>query len=266
MPRILIVEGDTPDLLDRAARHGLPGNAGIYARSLLAIDPNLKISVVEPYAAGFDLQAFLPDAFDGIVFTGSNVPWSVAAPDARPLRVTMETAFRSGTPVLGSCNGMQMAALLLGGEVAESPNGMELGIARGITLTEEGRSHPLHSGRRPVFACPCVHRDEVRRLPDGAVLTAWNKHTPVQAMVYETGGVTYWGMQYHPEATLREFADLISLPGCIFAEGGDLVDDLRVADSAPQGDAARRLGASEDDLEPAMRSRELANWLSMLAT
>ena len=260
----MITEGDSPDLLAKAGEHGLPSNADIYARSLRATDPRLEITVIEPYAPDFNLDEIDPGLFDGFVFTGSNVQWSVEAPEAKPVRATMEMAFASGKPVLGSCNGMQMAALLLGGRVHASPNGMELGLARNLTLTDAGKAHPLHKRRRPVFASPCVHRDEVSKLPDGAVLTAWNHHTPVQAMVYETNGVTYWGMQYHPEATPAEFADLISMPGCIFAEGGDLVDDLRAASADPRGPAARRLGALEDDLEPATCRTELANWLTLI--
>ncbi len=48
------------------------------------------------------------------------------------------------------------------------------------------------------------------------------------------------------------------------ALSSDLADDLKAAGDHPQGQAARRLGATKNDLEPDMRMRELSNWLAVI--
>ena len=261
MTRIVIFEGNPAGMIAREGH----GNGDLYMAALRrAATRQPEIEIRHPYAPGFRAEAQALDGVDGIVFTGSSVQWSVDAPEAAPLRAAMEAAFAAGKPVLGSCNGLQLAAVVLGGAAGPSPNGRELGIARDVTLSEAGRNHPLHRGRRPVFAVPCVHRDEVTALPRGAVVTAGNAHSPVQAMVYEEGGIRFWGMQYHPECRPAHFAPLIEDGASLFNSAPELAADLRAADADPEGAAARRLGAIEDDLAPHMRLSELRNWLDSL--
>ena len=109
----------------------------------------------------------------------------------------MRRCFAAGLPVIGSCNGMQLAASILGGSTAESP-GREDGPAGNIKLTDAGKTHPMMVGREDGYAVPCTHRDEVVRLPDAAVLLAGNDRA-VQAFAVEQDGIHFWGMQYHPE-------------------------------------------------------------------
>ena len=81
----------------------------------------------------------------------------------------MRRTFAAKTPALGSCNGMQRAASVLGGASQETRNGREDGLARNIRITPEGQSHPMLAGRQSGYAVPCTHRDEVTQLRDGAV-------------------------------------------------------------------------------------------------
>ncbi len=245
---IIVVEGDTPSVIQHNRAQGQRTNSQRYCDALMAIDPALALGRVEPYR---DSQAVIPPGVQGVVFTGSGVDFSVDAPDAEPLRQMMEQAFAAGIPVLGSCNGMQLAAVVLGGRVGPSPNGFELGLARNIRLTEAGARHALHAGRTPPFSAPCIHRDEVRSLPTGAVVTAFNDHSPVQAMVYESDGVRFWGMQYHPEIAPSEIATIVASDG-LFAGGAHLADELRAAEAA------------DDDLTPHRRGLELRHWLASL--
>jgi GMP synthase (glutamine-hydrolysing) len=46
---------------------------------------------------------------------------------------------KTGVPVWGSCWGLQIATVALGGSVRRNPRGRELAIARAITVTEAGR-------------------------------------------------------------------------------------------------------------------------------
>ena len=53
--------------------------------------------------------------FDGIAFTGSSVEWNTDDERAAPLAAVMRAGFAAGLPTIGSCNGMQLAASVLGG-------------------------------------------------------------------------------------------------------------------------------------------------------
>ncbi|MDR9392846.1 MAG: type 1 glutamine amidotransferase [Roseovarius sp.] len=255
MTTIVIVEGNTP----AAVAAGKSGARG-FLRSLAMLDPAARFHVVNPYARRVPATEF--DGAQGIVFTGAGEPWGVTAPEAAPQRAAMETALASGLPVWGSCNGMQLAAVVAGGRVGPSPRGTEVGVARDIRLTAEGRAHPMLSGRTDGFAVPCIHRDEVRRLPAAARLLAGNDHSPVQAMSITADGVDFRGTQYHPELTPGDIADYVRANG-IFAALAGLEAVLDAAESDPA--AARRLGTSPQELSVDNRTAELRAWLRHVA-
>lgn len=168
--------------------------------------------------------------------------------------------FDRGLPVWGSCNGMQLAAVLLGGTVRASPNGRETGFARSVVLTERGQGHPMMTGRETGYSVPCTHRDEVGTLPEGAELVAGNAHSRVQAFAYAKNGVDFWGAQYHPEFSAAFVAGLVAHRSDGSAETQGLIDDLSRADTDP--DTARRLGGRAEDLRLVLRATELRNWLA----
>lgn len=256
MTAILVIEGNPPDLVAAAIARGETCLAEVYGRALVALDPGLTIRTHQPYADG------APDfsRADGVVFTGSGVAWCVMATEGEPQAAAMRAALETGLPVFGSCNGMQLAAWVLGGEVAASPRGCEDGIARDLRLTPAGRSHPMLAGRTDGYAVPCVHRDEVRRLPDGAVLLAGNAHSPIQAFACETGGVDFWGVQYHPEYT----PEFVARGLARFRPGSEpLQADLLALAADPA--AAARLGTTARDQADDVRMTELRNWLAHVA-
>ena len=227
-----------------------------YANALAACRDDLTFTIIAPYDGDP-----LPDlgAFDGAVFTGSSVDWNTQDTRAAPLAKAMERVFAEGLPTLGSCNGMQLAASVLGGDCAASPNGREDGLAQQIALTPEGQTHPFLAGRQNGYAAPCVHRDEVQRLPEGAVLLAGNAHSPVQAFAYEQDGIRFWGVQYHPELDPQVLAPSLAQGGLLSPE---VAQDL--ADAATDAEAAARLGLRNGELAADTRQTELRNWLNSL--
>lgn len=251
MTTILIIESNTPELLARGK-----SAASFFLKTFQALDASLILKVACPYAA--PLPADIYEGVDGVVYTGSGVDWATNAPEAAPLRAEMERSFGRGRPVWGSCNGLQLAAVVLGGEVGASPNGFEIGPAKNITRSADGGDHAMMTGREDGWAVPCIHRDEVQSLPEGAVLVAGNPHSPVQAMAYQAGGVDFWGTQYHPEMSMADVAVSTGGRG-LFSGGQDLTADLMLADTHEE--AARRLGTSTADLVLGTRARELINWL-----
>lgn len=250
LTKVLIIESNTP------AMNAVGGIAcGGFLRTILGLRPATEVLVASPYGGKLRDQLF--HEVDGVIFSGSGVAWSTDAPEAAGLRSAMEVAFAAERPVWGSCNGLQLAAVVLGGSVGASPKGHEVGLALDLALTEQGERHAMMSGRSGKFAVPCVHRDEVQRMPEGAVLLAANAHSQVQAMVYEKDGVDFWGTQYHPELSASEVGGYLNRG--IFEDQRHMQHDLMAADFDPE--AASRLGAPEGALSLEMRARELLNWL-----
>jgi len=260
MTAILIVESDTPTLIQHAKNNGLPTSARIYTLALRYFIPDMEIRVIAPYQSPLKEQDYA--GVNGVVFTGSAVNWSASAPEAAPLRQAMNAVFEKGCPVLGSCNGMQLAAAVLGGKTGASPNGFEVGIAQNIHLTDEGKTHPMMAGRDNVYSAPTVHRDEVQELPEHAVLMAYNEHCPVQAFTYENGGVNFWGMQYHPEMRAKHLSDIARTGAGIFTEYQGMAEDLLLAET-DQG-TALKLGSSVQALCAETRKLEIHNWLRLV--
>ena len=229
MTSILIVDSNGPEL---------PALGPGFSAVLQAISQKITCSLCAPY-----LGQGLPEGpFDGVVFTGSGVALCVDAPEGRNLRDIWRQVVCWKVPIWGSCNGMQLAAFMLGGRCAASPHGDEDGLAKAITLTDIGRSHPMMQGRADQFHAPAVHRDEVERLPEGAHLLARNDHSSVQAFAYEAEDVSFWGTQYHPEFSLAD------------------VETWLADRSKPLPDTEERDG--QGDLTLATRTLELQNWLA----
>lgn len=256
MPNILIIDSNPAAANAAFVEHQNATIGENYANALNACRDDLTITIVAPYDG-----EVLPtlDSFDGVVFTGSAVEWNTDDARAAPLAEVMRSVFAQGVPTLGSCNGMQLAASVLGGTSDASPNGREDGLAKGVRLTDEGRDHPMMQGRVDGFAAPCVHRDEVQKLPQGAVLLAGNDHSGVQAFAYEKEGVKFWGVQYHPEIDPKNLGSSMARMGWM---PEDAARDLAI--SADDAVAADRLGIRADDMKPEVRMTELRNWLASL--
>ncbi len=256
MSRILIVESEIPDVID-AAGNSL---AIAFGETLRALDAGIEIEFADPYLKPLDVRRL--DIVDAAVFPGSRVHWSAADADAAPLRQAMERVFEVGLPCFGSCNGLQLAGVVLGGRVDAAAE-LEVGVAREVHLTDAGADHPMMAGRSRIYAVTAVHRDRVVELPPGAICLAANWHSPHQAFVYEADGIDFWGVQYHPEIAPEEIAQYLRSRPEMFAEHQHLVADLLVADR--DDDAAARLGAKSSELRPPVRDTELRNWLAHVA-
>ncbi|MFH1951123.1 MAG: glutamine-hydrolyzing GMP synthase [Pseudomonadota bacterium] len=118
-------------------------------------------------------------------------------------------------PVLGICYGMQYLTRLLGGEVGRSGD-REYGSAAIEILDGGDLFHGLESGEgRSVWMS---HGDRIDRMPEGFVVLARSKNSPVAAMADITR--TRFGVQFHPEVAhtpdgsriLRNF--LFRICGC----------------------------------------------------
>ncbi len=272
---ILIVDGapsTSQDLLEASGgrRHG-PN----YSQALES-QAHESLGGIETFVLAAADGASLPQGmaltdFDAIAWTGSPMSAYSDTPEVNRQIDFARAAFQTGVPCFGSCWGLQVMMVALGGKVHKNPRGSEMGVARSIQLTEAGRAHPMYEGKSTVFDALCVHQDEVCALPDGATLLAGNRISEVQAVSIRDGDRSFWGVQYHPEYDLLQIAAMFRRSAQRMVERGMAASieiahafaaDLRALhDDASRADLAWRYGISEDIIDPNTHRREFANWL-----
>ena len=257
MTRLLIVESNTAELIDLARARRWRLGSEMFASAFRQWLPEVRVEVIYPYINNEGIDDI--DAFDGVVFTGSSVDWSTDAPQAEPLRRLMERTFAAELPTYGSCNGLQLAAVVLGGAVTYSPNGFELGLAQVQRLDDGSGVSPLTHGRASHFSVCTIHRDEVSQLPEQARCVATNEHSAVQAFTFQSGTVNFWGTQYHPEYCPSDMSQRLNLGEGLFESTGDL--GARLAKAETDERSAASLGTTCEELAHPTRSIELKNWL-----
>jgi GMP synthase (glutamine-hydrolysing) len=214
-------------------------------------------------------QAFLEMKPKAVILSGG--PESVTT-DASP-RLPQEI-FGAGTPVFGSCWGLQILTTAAGGSVRRNPKGREIGFGRAIRLTGAGREHPMYAGKSDSFDAVTVHLDEVETLaPDTSVL-ALNSMAGVQAAEIRRNGMVAWGVQYHPEYSLQELAAIVRRTGMklvdegFFAAETDLqqyAHELMTLHREPSNKPlAWRHGVDRGVLDRSLRVKEVANWIERM--
>ena len=272
MPHFLVAESETADQRDARRRHAGKSSGETYAATLEQLRPDARITIVAPAdddAGQFDAAALR--AFDAVFVTGSPLHVYDDTPPVRRQLAFMRAVFASGTPSFGSCAGLQLAVAAAGGRVRKMPERIEAGVARRITATADGRTHPLLAGRAPSWDAPAIHGDEVEQLPDDATLLASNAVTSIQAAEIRHDGGIFWGVQYHPELAPREIAIALRRQADDLIEAGlaDTPDDVerRAAELDALHDSPDRrsllwaLGVDREFAHEASRRLELTNFL-----
>jgi GMP synthase (glutamine-hydrolysing) len=271
-PRLLVIEGNSPQTMaEHVAVGGIPASKG-YSDLLRELSPGAIVDICYPG----DPAATLPEGaslagYDGIAITGSGLHVYHRGPEVMRQVDLVRTALTTGTPLFGSCWGLQVITAAAGGSVRKNPKGREIGFGRGIRLTDAGRKHPMYVGKLEVFNAPTVHLDEVETLAPGTAVLASNAVSSVQSVEIRTKGSTAWGVQYHPEYPLREVAAIVRRIGTRLIEEGFFADvndmagfaqDLDVLDRDPECKRlAWRHGVSSNVLDKKLRVSEVANWI-----
>jgi len=272
LPHFLVAESETADQRDARRRHAGKSSGETYAATLEQLRPDARITIVAPADddAG-QLDAAALRAFDAVFVTGSPLHVYDDTPPVRRQLAFMRAVFASGTPSFGSCAGLQLAVAAAGGSVRKMPERIEAGVARRITATADGRTHPLLAGRAPSWDAPAIHGDEVEQLPDDATLLASNAVTSIQAAEIRHDGGIFWGVQYHPELAPREIAIALRRQADDLIEAGlaETPDDVerRAAELDALHDSPDRrsllwaLGVDREFAHEASRRLELTNFL-----
>jgi GMP synthase (glutamine-hydrolysing) len=273
--RILIIDGVPKVNQDLLVNNGGRPQGLNYAEALASQARDTVGGIVPHIVAAADGEELPPGValtdFDGITWTGSPSNAYNETPLIRRKIEFAREAFLSGVPCFGSCWGLQVVSVALGGKVHPNPRGAQLGFARAIMLTEAGRHHPLYFGKHPIFDAICVHQDEVSELPDGAVVLARNRQCDVQALAIEDGERSFWGVQYHPEFDLFQIAAMFKRSAIRYVERGLARCEADMHAFAAElkalhhdhgrKDIAWRYGVTSDILDTDRHRREFANWL-----
>jgi GMP synthase (glutamine-hydrolysing) len=273
---VLVIDGNTAATRASQIAAGGCDSGDAYAtvlRELAAgLDLSLECEVLRPADSGGALPAGrrLRD-YAGAAITGSALNVYNDLPEVNAQIALAREILGAGLPFFGSCWGLQVAVAAAGGRVAPNPLGPEFGFARRIELNAAGRVHPMFNGKPPVFEAITVHRDCVMELPAGGVELARNE-MGLQAAEIRHGRTIFWGVQYHPEYTLREIAATARryahplLQDGLFRgidDVGTFGRELELLDSEPGNRALGwRHGLGAAVLDAALRRCELRNWLA----
>ena len=274
--RFLVIDGYRRSGREGLAAAGATTAGKLYERMLLGCRSDAAVDILYPADPGCRLpEGAALAGYDGIAWTGSSL--TITEPDTSQVRPQVElarAAFEAGVPSFGSCWAAQIAVVAAGGRCAANPRGREMGFARKIALTGEGRAHPLYIGKPSVFDAFISHEDEITHLPSGALHLAGNAFSSVQAVCVTHKRGTFWAVQYHPEYDLHELARLTAarmerLVGMgFFADleaARDYVNKLETLHQDPsRRDIAWLLGIDDDVMNDDVRQVEVRNWIEHL--
>lgn len=272
LPRLLVMEGNTAE--GRAlytASGGTPPSDG-YGKLLRELLPDAIVDVCYPADAGANLPDRMGlEGYDGVAITGSGLHVYEDKPEVTRQVEMARSILHSGTPVFGSCWGLQVLTTAAGGSVRKNPNGREIGFGRRIGLTPAGRDHAMYEGKAATFDAVTVHLDEVDTLAPGMQVLAANTVSQVQAAEIRLNGSAAWGVQYHPEYSLHDMAATVRRYGKRMVDDGffsserellHYAHDLEMLHSDPHNKSlAWQHGLDDAVLSKPVRVAEIKNWI-----
>ncbi len=274
-PRIIVVDGYAKEGREDLRAGGATTAGELYQRMLKACCKTAEVDILYPGDPGASLpKGAAIEQYDGIAWTGSSLTVFKPDPKVLPQIEFARAAYEAKVPSFGSCWAAQIAVVAAGGTCRENPKGREMGIARKIRLTADGRAHPLYAGKKSVFDAFISHDDEITHMPPGGLLLSSNDFTQVQSVAVTHKGGTFWGLQYHPEYDLHELARLCYCRKQKLTDRGffrDLeaaqayVDQLEALHQDPgRKDIAWLLGIDDDVMNEDIRVAEVRNWIEQL--
>ena len=274
--RFLIIDGYPKANRDQFEECGMTPAGKLYAQLLLRYLPEAEYDIV--YTS--DPGVMSPDKeelknYAAILWPGCNLTVYHDHNERVAKMITLcQNGFTLGLQQFGSCWAAQLAVYVAGGEVKPNPKGREMGVARKISLTDEGKKHPMYDGKTAVFDGFISHDDIITKLPEGSKNLASNDFTEVQAVevVYENG--VFWSTQYHPEYNLHEIGRLIIAREEKLTREGyfnnheDMIEYVKQLETIykdpSRKDLRWKLGIDDDLLSGNIRELEFANWLNYM--
>jgi len=137
-----------------------------------------------------EIRALSPE---GIILSGGPASiYEKGSPKVDP------AIFDLGIPILGICYGMQFMVNALGGDVKQSKQ-REYGFAE----LKLGRKSSIFNDVPKTSSCWMSHGDSIKTLPEGFVITATTRNTPVAATMNSKKKL--FGLQFHPEVEHTQY-------------------------------------------------------------
>ena len=274
--KFLVIDGYTKEARDQLQSGGASLAANLYVTMFQNCSPyptECEILFPSDNGAKMPSPAKLAE-YDGIAWTGCSLCINDDCSTVTNQLQIAKDAFEIGVPSFGTCWGVQIAVVAAGGRVQPNPKGREMGFARKVCLTHEGRGHLFYHGKTSVFDAFTSHDDEITHLPSGAIVLAGNPWTRVQAVSVTHKKGTAWALQYHPEYDLHEMARLTycrieKLIRCGFfrdeESANEHVNQLEeLHKDHSRKDLAWKLGIDDDIMNETVRQQEVANWINYL--
>ena len=273
--RFLIIDGYPKDRREELVAAGMKEAHELYAGLLKKYVPNSDFDTFFPS----DNNKKIPTSaelklYSGVLWTGCSL--SVCETDNPSVVTQIDLArliFELGIPSFGSCWALHLAVVAAGGEVKRNPRGREMGVARKIRLTPEGKLDPLMKDKPEVYDVFASHDDEVVSLPENSEVLAVGDFSRVQAAVIKYKNGTFWATQYHPEYNLHEMARLLvareqKLTDMGFFNDHEAAENLvaemeELAINPTRKDLRWRLGIDDHLLDSSIREKEFSNWCKM---
>lgn len=183
--------------------------ADYYVRMLHAADPGIACDIFHTPAGEYP-----PDfaRHDGVVLTGSHADAFSDEAWVVELRRRVSALIASGMKTVGICFGHQILALCLGAPVGRAECGFTIGRV----------AYRWHGGVTPGYALLASHQDQVKALPEGAVLLASSEACPIAGFTY---GDNVLSMQPHPELDEAIVANIVEMRRDVLGAGADAALD-----------------------------------------
>lgn len=271
--KFLIINGYSRNSRENLCQAGMTCAAVSHVNMIKTCIPDADCDIF--FATDNNKKILLPsdiEKYAGIIWTGCDKSLTDQSDiDLKSQLSIAENILKTSVPCWGTCWGLQIMTVAAGGKVEKNSNPREIGLARKITLTDEGLSHQMYSGKKNVFDALASHSDIVTQIPSGAVVLAKNCNSPVQAITFKYNNTFFWGVQYHPDYTLFEVTRLMNVrQKNLIAEGFfespegfkihiDMLDAL--AKDMKRTALRWQLGIDEDILCDQVRTLEFTNWL-----
>ncbi len=271
--RFLITDGYPKESRDQFNEVGMTLAGELYAKILKQNMPDAEYDIYYSSDEGVELPGIEElKNYDGVLWPGCNLTvYHDDDPRVVKMQKLCDNAYEVGVPQFGSCWAAQLAVYVAGGEVKPNPKGREIGLARKVHLTDEGRKHPMYEGKPEVFDGFISHDDEITKLPEGGKWLASNEFTRVQSVDVQYKNGTFWAPQYHPEYDLHEMARLVIareeklIKQNYFRSKEDLLaysQDLEeIYNDNSRKDLRWKYAIDEDVLLDEIRQLEFVNWL-----
>ncbi|MCK5674483.1 MAG: type 1 glutamine amidotransferase [Spirochaetales bacterium] len=274
--KFLITDSYPKESRDEFNTFGVTWAGKLYAGLLLQHMPEAEYDLF--YTSDPDVELPKGDElkiYNGILWPGCNLTvYHDHDPRVTKLVSLSKSAYELGIPQFGSCWAAQMAVYAAGGKVAPNPKGREMGIARKIYLSDEGKSHPMYEGKPPVFDGFISHDDIITEMPANSKVLSSNDFTPVQSVEVKYKKGTFWATQYHPEYTLEVVARLILSREKLltrqryFSSSKEMMNYSKNLESIFNDKSQKNLrwqyAVDDDILSDEIRQLEFVNWLKKL--